>query len=174
MQWAWLALGAALLFGPFYSSCDRWIGRGNEGRQKPMLTAILGGALLGGVALGPWFIAIGPLWGGWRSLSLFGSLAPQTDSQRVAALCRYLIWVPFSLLALPAGGSAKTLAVLLGAAALVSFGMRLAFGVMVLRAKAERRPLGVDFNATVEKVTGGVFGLALTAYALLQAGVFRM
>lgn len=164
---------AALAFVPLFAFCDREVGDGEKGfvtRSVAMAIAIFVGGLLGYLTLGPWFALTGPLWAAWRSIGFAdGELDPSTPKGITGCAFRYAMWVPISaLLAYWSHGDVKLIAGPMAVAALVSLGLRFEFGQMTKEARANGTALKGDFNATIEKLTGALFGAALAAYAICQ------
>lgn len=163
---------AALAFVPLFSFCDREIGNGEKGavkRSAAMSIAIVVGGILGVLKLGPWFGLTGVLWAAWRSIGFAdGELDPSTPKGIAGCAFRYLLWCAFPMLAYWQGGDVVLLAKLMLVAAMISLALRLRFGQMTKRARAVPFvTLHGDFNATIEKLTGALFGAALAAYAIL-------
>lgn len=161
----------ALAFIPLFSFCDREIGDGRNGlvrRSVAVAMAVILGGALGWSVFGPSFLAVGALWAACRSIGFAdGELDPSTTKAAIGCALRYLLWLPMSLQAFWRGDNPLLMAGPLLAAIVVIMLMRLNFGAMTLAARANGLPLKGDFNATIERTSGALFGAALVAYAFL-------
>jgi hypothetical protein len=174
----WLALLLSALFIPLFSFSDREVGDGKEGlvsRVPAMDIAIIGGGILGVLAFGPSFVAVGALWAASRSIGFGdGDLDPSTLKDALQCAKRYVIWLPLSLQAYWRGDDWRLLAGPLAVAIVLIMLMRLHFGAMTRMARAGGYALVGDENAIIERVGGGVFGAALFAYGLLRSGLLHL
>lgn len=165
--WTFTAMPlVSVLLLPLLAFLDRDVGDGSEhglSRSKAELAIILGGALIGFIAFGPWFISIGPGFSLWRATGYWHkSMAPTSVAQGLFCALRYLVWVAFAAMTIPAHyGNTLALAFLLFAAGFFMVIQRSNFGRQITAGTVKGDP-----EARIERLEGLAIGVAFFAYAV--------